>query len=179
MGIKSAAVFCGSQLGKDERFMTDALQIGRWLALHNIRLVYGGGNIGLMGIVANAVLENGGSVTGVIPEILDKRERAHKNLTELLVVENMHIRKKKMYELCDVAIILPGGYGTLDELFEMITWNNLSIHDKRIFIINTTGYYNHLLAHISTMQQQGFLYEAPWEKIIVIDQLNKLEDYLR
>lgn len=168
MLIKSMAVFCGSKDGRNELFATEAESLGTWIASRNIRLVYGGGNVGLMGAVANAVMKNGGSVVGVIPEILDARERSHKTITELLVVGDMHVRKRKMYELCDAAVILPGGYGTLDELFEMITWNNLSIHDKNIYIINLNGFYDHLLAHIETMLHSGFLYENPMHRITVV-----------
>jgi uncharacterized protein (TIGR00730 family) len=174
MSVRSIAVFCGSKDGRDELFITEAASLGTWMAAKNIKLVYGGGNVGLMGAVANAVMENGGSVIGVIPEILDARERSHKTITELLIVGDMHIRKRKMYELCDVAVILPGGYGTLDELFEMITWNNLSIHDKNIYIINLNGFYNHLLAHIETMLQNGFLYENPMHRITVVDNVEAL-----
>ncbi len=174
MIIKRVAVFCGSKNGKDELFKQEALALGKWIASRQIHLVYGGGNVGLMGAVANAVLEEGGTVTGVIPQVLDKRERSHRGLTELLVVETMHIRKMKMYELSDAAIILPGGYGTLDELFEMITWNNLSIHDKRIYIINLKGFYDHLLAHIETMLAAGFLYENPLDKITLVNNVAEL-----
>lgn len=176
--IKSIAVFCGSQKGKHELFSIHAEQLGKLLAEKNIRLIYGGGNIGLMGLVANGCLDSGGEVVGVIPHILAKMERSHTGITELLVVEDMHIRKKKMYELCDAAIILPGGYGTLDELFEMITWNNLSIHDKRIFILNSDGFYDHLLKHIDEMHNSGFLYENPAGNITVITDPPQLADYL-
>ncbi len=174
MSIKSLAVFCGSKDGRDELFTEEAGSLGAWMASRGIRLIYGGGNVGLMGTVANAVMDNGGSVVGVIPEILDARERSHKMITELLVVGDMHIRKRKMYELCDAAVILPGGYGTLDELFEMITWNNLSIHDKSIYIINLNGFYDHLLAHIETMLHNGFLYENPMHRITVVPSVAKL-----
>lgn len=178
MLIKAVAVFCGSQAGNNELFTSHAEELGNLLAQKNIKLIYGGGNVGLMHSVANAALENSGEVIGVIPHILDKRERSHRGLTELLVVDDMHTRKKKMYELCDAAIILPGGYGTLDELFEMITWNNLSLHDKHIFILNSAGYYNHLLAHINTMDVGGFLYENPMERITVIDSPKELNTLL-
>ena len=174
MLIKSLAVFCGSQSGRQQLFEQQATKLGNWMAAKNIQLVYGGGNVGLMGAVANAVMNGGGTVTGVIPELLASRERSHKNLTELLVVENMHIRKKKMYELSDAAVILPGGYGTLDELFEMITWNNLSIHDKNIYIINLNGFYDHLLAHINAMHENGFLYENPMNRITVVKDVEAL-----
>lgn len=178
MLIKAIAVFCSSQPGNNDSFTKHAIGLGKILANKNIKLVYGGGNVGLMGCVANAALECGGDVIGVIPRILDKRERSHRGLTELLVVDDMHIRKKKMYELCDAAIILPGGYGTLDELFEMITWNNLNIHDKHIFILNCDGYYNHLLAHFQMMMEQGFLYANPMERITVVKQSDELLNYL-
>lgn len=174
MSIRSLAVFCGSKDGRDELFTAQATSLGIWMASKSIRLVYGGGNVGLMGAVANAVMENNGSVVGVIPEILDARERSHKTITELLVVGDMHVRKRKMYELCDAAVVLPGGYGTLDELFEMITWNNLSIHDKNIYIINLNGFYDHLLAHIETMLHNGFLYENPLHRITVVRMVEEL-----
>ena len=169
MIINAVAVFCGSQSGGNGRFSDQSVLLGKLIAQKNIKIVYGGGNVGLMGLLANAALQEGGHVIGVIPQILDKRERSHRGLTELLVVEDMHTRKKKMYELCDASIILPGGYGTLDEFFEMITWNNLNIHDKSIFILNTDGFYNHLLDHFAMMQEQGFLYENPKERITVAD----------
>lgn len=176
--IKSMAVFCGSQSGQKEIFTDHAEQLGKLLAEKKIKLIYGGGNVGLMGSVANTSLENGGEVVGVIPHILDKMKRSHTGITKLLMVEDMHTRKKKMYELCDAAIILPGGYGTLDELFEMITWNNLSIHDKRIFILNSDGYYDHLLKHIEEMYNAGFLYENPAENITVIQEPDELAEFL-
>lgn len=171
---KTIAVFCGSQNGNDALFCKQTKLLGEWMAGKRIKIVYGGGNVGLMGILANAALACGGSVIGVIPGILDNRERSHKGLTELLVVDNMHTRKKKMYELSDAAIILPGGYGTLDELFEMITWNNLSIHDKHIYILNINEFYDHLLAHIERMQQSGFLYENYLMRITVVKDVEEL-----
>lgn len=174
MLIKSLAVFCGSRDGKDIFFEEQAKKLGQWMASEKIKLIYGGGNVGLMGIIANAVLEGKGEVIGVIPQLLDARERSHKYLTELLIVETMHIRKKTMYDMSDAAVILPGGYGTLDELFEMITWNNLSIHDKQIFILNLNGFYDHLLAHINTMLLNGFLYENPMHNISVVKDVNEL-----
>ena len=176
--IRSIAVFCGSQNGNNPLYELHAKELGELLGTRKVKLIYGGGNAGLMGIVANAVLGDGGEVVGVIPDILAKRERSHTGITELLVVEDMHIRKKKMYELCDAAVILPGGYGTLDELFEMITWNNLSIHDKRIFILNSGGYYEHLLQHIERMYSDGFLYENPAENITVLQEPSQLAAYL-
>lgn len=139
------------------------------MARHAITLVYGGGSKGLMGAVADAVMEGGGKVVGVIPEILVQWEQQHEGITELLVVPDMHTRKKIMYERCDAAIILPGGYGTLDELFEMLTWNSLNIHSKDIYLLNTNGFYSHLAQHVNHMHQQEFLYEAPWQRIHVLE----------
>lgn len=178
MLIKAIAVFCGSKDGTQPGFQQQATELGLMMAEKNIRLIYGGGNVGLMGTIANTVMQNGGAVTGVIPELLAARERSHKTITELLVVGDMHVRKRKMYELCDAAVVLPGGYGTLDELFEMITWNNLSIHDKQIFIINIDGFYDHLLAHIQTMLQHGFLYDDPLQKIMVLHNIKELEAHI-
>ncbi len=158
MNIRSAAVFCGSKPGNNSLYAVHAHQLGKILASKNIELIYGGGNKGLMAAVANGVLENGGRVTGIIPQILTEWEHQHAGITELIVVENMHVRKRMLYEKAAAAIILPGGFGTLDELFEMLTWNQLSIHDKPIYILNSGGFYNALLAHMQMMMDQGFLY---------------------
>ena len=159
----SVAVFCGSKLGNNKLFAQHAEEVGLMLAQKNIQLVYGGGNRGLMGIVANTVLKNQGKVVGVIPSLLNDKEQQHDALTTLHIVETMHERKKMMFELCEAAIILPGGFGTMDELFEIITWNQLSIHDKAIVLLNSDSYYNNLIAHLQQMQQEGFLY-TPWNE---------------
>ncbi len=169
MSFSSLAVFCGSKSGADPLYTTHAKQLGHLMAQKNITLIYGGGGKGLMGAVADAVMENYGKVVGIIPEILLEWEAQHGGITELLVVPDMHVRKKKMYELCDAAVILAGGYGTLDELFEMLTWNTLKIHNKKIFIINTNGYYTHLIAHMRQMHNEHFLYEPIEERIVLID----------
>jgi uncharacterized protein (TIGR00730 family) len=167
MTLASIAVFCGSQNGSDPVFMEHAKELGEFLGTNNITLIYGGGKKGLMGAVANAVMENGGRVTGVIPEILIGWEHQHTGITDLQIVADMHARKKIMYELCDAAIILPGGNGTLDEMFEMLTWNTLKIHSKKIIVLNSAGFYDHLINHINHMQQCRFLYEDWQERIIV------------
>ena len=159
----SIAVFCGSKYGNNKLFAQHAEEVGLILAQKNIQLVYGGGRRGLMGIVANTVIKNNGKVVGVIPSLLNEKEDIHDELTTLHIVETMHERKKMMFELCEAAIILPGGFGTMDELFEMITWNQLSIHDKTIILLNSDGYYNNLLAHLDQMQKEGFLY-TPWNE---------------
>ena len=138
--MKLIAVFCGSQSGKDEMFAVHARQLAKLLVEKGYGIVYGGGNKGIMGIVANTVLEMNGYVKGVIPDTLRNREHSHHGISELTVVEDMHSRKKMMYDNCEAAIILPGGFGTMDELFEMLTWNQLAIHDKPIFLLNSGGY---------------------------------------
>jgi len=178
MAIHSLAVFCGSKNGNNPLYKQHTIQLGKLLAKHTITLIYGGGNVGIMGTIADEVMNNGGKVIGVIPRVLVEWERQHTSISELLVVDNMHTRKKKMYDLCDAAIILPGGFGTLDELFEMVTWNQLSIHDKMIFILNSDGFYNHLIAHIRQMQQEGFLYEEAQKRVIIIDNPSELAEHL-
>jgi uncharacterized protein (TIGR00730 family) len=168
MHYKALAVFCGSKEGNDSLFAEHTLQLGQLLAQHHITLIYGGGGKGLMGILADAVMNNGGNVVGIIPEILLEWEAQHKGITELIVVPDMHVRKRKMYELCDAAIVLPGGNGTMDELFEMLTWNTLNIHDKKIFLLNSNNYYQHLVAHLYRMYDQNFLYETPDHRITVV-----------
>ena len=178
MAIHSLAVFCGSKDGNNIIYKQHAVELARIFASHGITLVYGGGSVGIMGTVADEVMSNGGKAIGVIPQVLVDWERQHNSLSELLVVDNMHTRKKKMYELCDAAVILPGGFGTLDELFEMVTWNQLSIHDKMIFILNSNGFYNHLIAHINQMKQENFLYEEAVKRVVVLDKPEGILEYL-
>lgn len=158
MNLNSVAVFCGSKYGNNTLFTEHATKLGNLLAENNVCLIYGGGNNGLMGTVANGVLDKGGRVVGIIPELLSNWERQHDGITELIVVENMHVRKRMLYEKADAAIILPGGFGTLDELFEILTWNQLSIHDKPVFILNSDGFYDALLQHMQRMMEENFLY---------------------
>jgi uncharacterized protein (TIGR00730 family) len=167
MAIQSVAVFCGSRSGNNSLYDQHARHTGVLIAQHQWQLVYGGGNKGLMGAVANAALEAGATVTGVMPEILTAWEHQHNGLTQLHVVKDMHVRKKMMYDLCDAVIVLAGGNGTMDELFEIITWNALSIHDKKIVLLNTAGFYNPLLQHFYHMQQEGFLYDD-WKKNLFV-----------
>src|SRR6266498_1871712 len=178
MSITSLAVFCGSKNGSDGMHATHAHQLGKLMADNNITMIYGGGSTGIMGIVADAVMQNNGRVTGIIPHILVEWEHQHRGITELIIADDMHVRKKKMYELCDAAIILPGGFGTLDELFEMLTWNQLSIHDKKIFILNSGGFFDHLLAHINRLEEQGFLYETAKERITVLSDPSQFVQYI-
>lgn len=169
MSLRSITVFCGSRSGEDPLYIGHAMELGRLLAEKNIELVYGGGNKGVMGAIANAALNAGGKVTGVIPKVLLEWEAQHDGLTELMVVEDMHVRKKMLYELGDAAIILPGGNGTLDELFEMLTWNTLQIHNKKIALLNTAGFYDHLIAHMDQMSAKGFLYSNWRDRLLVCE----------
>lgn len=167
MDIKAVTVFCGSRTGLSPLYEQHAKELGTLLGQRKITLVYGGGNKGLMRAVANAAMHAGGKVVGIIPEVLVEWENQHDGISELHVVKDMHVRKKMMYDMCDAAIVLPGGYGTMDEMFEMLTWNNLAIHNKKIILLNTAGYYNHIIGHINHMQLQGFLYEDWRERLKV------------
>lgn len=169
MSVNRIAVFCGSRSGADPLYVQQATELGRMLAETGIELIYGGGNKGLMGAVANGVMDHGGKVTGVIPEVLLAWEQQHQGITDLKVVADMHVRKKMMYDLCDAAIVLPGGNGTLDELFEMLTWNTLNIHNKKIILLNTAEFYTHLIQHIDLMFEKGFLYEDWQDRLMVCD----------
>ncbi|BFG69257.1 TIGR00730 family Rossman fold protein [Sediminibacterium sp. KACHI17] len=173
MQFKHVAVFCGSKNGNNPVFIADASRLGKLMAESGLTLIYGGGNKGLMGAIANAVMEHGGKAIGVIPEVLLEWEHQHEGITELHVVKDMHIRKKMMYELCDAAIVLPGGNGTLDELFEMLTWNTLNIHNKKIILLNSAGYYASLINHIEKMTEEGFLYEDWRKRLIVADSVDE------
>ncbi|MGI8600764.1 MAG: TIGR00730 family Rossman fold protein [Chitinophagaceae bacterium] len=177
--IRSLAIFCGSKSGNNEQYKKDAAELGRLIAEHKIQLIYGGGKNGLMGIAADSVMENGGVVKGVIPQILIEWETQHENISDLLVVEDMHVRKRTMYELCDAAIVLPGGFGTLDELFEMLTWNQLSIHDKAIFILNSAGFYDHLIQHLQKLTTEGFLYGDLMEQFVVLNNPAEIISYFK
>jgi len=178
MKINSLAVFCGSKNGNNPVYTKHAKELGNLLAKKNITLIYGGGSTGIMGAVADAMMESGGKVIGVITKKLVDWEHQHEGITDLSIVDDMHIRKQKMYDLCDAAVILPGGVGTLDEFFEMVTWNQLSIHDKKIYIINSDNFFDFLLKHIQQMEKQGFLYESVLERITVLDEPEQLLQYL-
>ncbi|MBS1760942.1 MAG: TIGR00730 family Rossman fold protein [Bacteroidetes bacterium] len=176
--IKSIAVFCGSKTGVNPLFIEHTKQLGVILAKNKITLIYGGGNVGIMGVLADTVMQNGGTVVGIIPKVLLDWERQHNAITELIITDDMHERKKMIYQKCDAAVILPGGFGTLDELFEMLTWNQLSIHNKDIFILNSDGFYTHLINHIQQMSSERFLYEAAEKRVAVINEPAALQEFL-
>lgn len=157
--MRKIAVFCGSSDGTSIEYKEAAKRLGEELARHNIGLVYGGASVGVMGAVADAVLENGGHVTGIMPRFLEEREISHKSLTELIVVESMHERKAKMAELVDGFIMLPGGPGTLEEFFEIFTWAQLGLHQKPCGFLNVNQYFNPLLTLFDHMVKEGFLQE--------------------
>ena len=176
--MQALAVFCGSKIGNNKLYEEHAIALAKLMVHHNITLVYGGGNNGLMGTVANMVMHNGGKAIGIIPQVLVAWEHQHTGLTELKVVEDMHVRKRMMYERCDAAIVLPGGFGSMDELFEMLTWNALKIHDKPVFLLNSSGFYDPLIAMMHRMFESGFLYDTVENKITILNEPEELLVYL-
>lgn len=177
--MKSITVFCGSSFGSDEIYKEQVTLLGQTLAKQNIQLIYGGANVGLMGVVADGVLKKGGKAIGVLPHFLQSKEIAHQNLTELILVETMHERKTKMNDLCDGVIVLPGGYGTLEEFFEMITWAQLGLHKKPIAILNIDGFYDDLIKLVQTMVDKGFLKQTNQEMLLVSDSIDELLEKMR
>ena len=167
--IASVCVYCGSSLGANPRHTEAARHLGTQLAAHGIRLVYGGGRIGLMGQIADAVLAGGGQVVGVIPEHLQVQEKGHRGVTELHVVASMHERKNLMFELSDAFVILPGGFGTLDEAFEMLTWRQLKLHDKPILFLNIAGYWTPFARLVDQFIAEGFARESSRQLFAMAD----------
>lgn len=155
--MKSVAVFCGSSMGASLAYKEGAVRLGKELARQKLTLVYGGSSVGIMGVVADTVLAEGGKVIGVIPKMLEEREISHPHLTELIVVDSMHTRKTKMAELADGFIALPGGPGTMEEFFEIFTWAQLGLHQKPCGILNVDQYYDLLISFFTHMNEQQFL----------------------
>lgn len=180
--MKSLCVFCGSNSGASPNYARAAARVGTLLAERGITLVYGGGRVGLMGILADAALAAGGKAIGVIPRALEAREVAHTGLTELRVVSSMHERKALMSELADGFLALPGGIGTMEEWFEVWTWGQLGIHPKPLGMLNVAGYYDHLLAFFDRMVTDGFLPPAHRSMAIVGEDpetlLHRLAEYV-
>lgn len=156
--MRTICVYCGSNAGNDPAYAAQAKALGARLAAEGIALVYGGGNVGLMGIVADAVLANGGEVIGVIPQQLVDWEVAHRGVTRLEVVDSMHTRKARMFELSDGFVALPGGFGTLDEMFEMLTWRQLGLGKKPCAFLDVNGFWQPLMAMLDTMVRERFLH---------------------
>lgn len=172
--MKNICVFCGSSSGDKSIYAQKAKDLGKLIAHREKRLIYGGGNVGLMGIIADEVMANGGEVTGVIPHFLFDWEVGHEGLTELIKVESMHERKLKMSELSDGFIAMPGGFGTLEELGEILTWIQLSIIQKPVGILNVNGFYNHLVAQLDHMVEEKFLKIENRAMVLVSDDPEEL-----
>jgi uncharacterized protein (TIGR00730 family) len=164
--INSVAVYCGSSPGHDSKYPAIARALGQLLAARGIRLVYGGGGVGMMGALANGVLEGGGAVTGVIPVFLNTRELKHAGVADMRVVDTMHERKQIMVTESDGFIALPGGFGTLDELFEVLTWSQLAIHDRPVGILNVDGYFDGILVTLDVMVERGFLRQEDRDRVV-------------
>jgi uncharacterized protein (TIGR00730 family) len=170
----SICVFCGARFGTDPGARALAANLGELLAREGLTLVYGGGGVGLMGVMANAALGGGGKVVGVIPQFLLKREAGHPALTETLVVENMHQRKLEMFERSDAIVVLPGGIGTLEEFFEILSWRTLGLHTKPIVIIDQGGYWKPLAALLRSIVDGGFADRSHLDLVAFIDDLDQL-----
>ena len=178
MQLSSVAVYCGSNSGTDPAYARAAASLGQTLADRGIRLVYGGGQVGLMGVVADAVTENGGQAYGVITEALRAKEIAHESLTSLQVVGTMHERKAAMADAADAFIMLPGGFGTFDEFFEVLTWTQLGIHAKPCGILDTAGFFAPLRALLDGAVTAGFVHSAHRDMVIMDDDPGRLLDRL-
>jgi uncharacterized protein (TIGR00730 family) len=180
--MKSISIFCGSSSGSDGIYHSEAELLGKILAVRKIQVVYGGAKVGLMGAVADGALKAGGQVIGVLPNFLKSKEIAHTGLTDLVLVESMHERKMKMHELSDGIIALPGGFGTLEELFEMLTWSQLGLHKKPIGLLNVNGFYDALMQLLRTMVSQGFLKEINYHMLLsssaIDDLIERMEHYV-
>ncbi len=172
--MKTIAVYCGSSSGINGIYREQAGRLGEVLVGMDIQVVYGGGKVGLMGALADAVLDAGGHITGVIPDFLRTKEVAHDQLSEMICVETMHERKAIINEMSDGAIALPGGFGTLDEFFEMLTWGQLGLHKKPVGLLNTKGYFSPILAAIEKMVDEGFLNKANSEMVLVSENMEDL-----
>jgi hypothetical protein len=166
--IRSVCVFCGSREGNDPAYRAVAVRLGTLIGGRGVRLIYGGGSIGLMGVLADAALAAGGEVVGVIPDFLMKYEISHSRLTDLVITGSMHDRKRRMFEMADGFVVLPGGLGTLDETFEIVTWKQLRLHDSPIVVLDAGGYWAPLSALISAVVAGGFAHEAIAELFTVV-----------
>lgn len=176
--IQSVAVFCGSSAGRNLFYTEKAKALGALLAERDLELVYGAGNIGLMGAIAEGALQAGGRVVGSIPHFIVEKEVCHTGLTELFTTETMHERKQIMAERADAFLVLPGGFGTLDEFFEILTWKQLHLHAKPIGLLNWRGYFDHLLAMVDHMVKEGFLHPVNRDLIVTHSDAGHLLDNL-
>lgn len=172
--IERVAVFCASSDGNDDLIFEEAYKLGKSLAKRNLDLVYGGSKLGLMGQVAKGVMENGGKAIGVIPDFLKTREVVHTGLDELITTRDMHERKLTMNERSDAFITLPGGFGTFEELFEIVTWAQLGLHQKPVGLLNIDGFYDELVAMLQKMTEKGLLRKENLEILLVADNFEEL-----
>lgn len=177
--MKRITIFCGSSSGTDDLYKSQATLLGQTLAKQHIEIVYGGAKVGLMGAVAEGALSEGGKVIGVLPHFLRGKEISHEHLTQLILVDSMHERKAIMNELCDGIIALPGGFGTMDELFEMLTWAQLGLHKKPVALFNIDGYYDSLIALMQTMVDKGFLKAVNQKMLLVSDNIGELLEKMK
>ncbi len=177
--MKSIAVFCASSRGVNDLYFDAAKKAGGTLASEGVRVVFGGSKLGLMGAVADGALKNGGEVIGVLPTFMRKKELEHRRLTELIFVESMHERKLMMHDLSDGVIALPGGFGTFEELFEMLTWAQLGLHTKPIGILNVAGYYDKLLEMFDHMTEAGLLRKSCKDMVLVAEEMPELLTKMR
>lgn len=173
--IRSICVYCGSSPGKNPKYVDFALEFGGALAKNGYSVIYGGASIGVMGAVADGALKEDGVVIGVLPKLLTKKEVAHPNLTQLIIVENMHQRKQKMFDLADAFVALPGGLGTLEELCEILTWQQLGVHMKPTCVLNLDGYYDPLIKMLDHAHNEGFLSYAHRSMVL---EARSIEQYL-
>ncbi len=172
--MKSLCIFCGARDGLNEIYRQEAKLLGKQMAENEISLIYGGGNVGMMGAIADSVIRYGGYVIGVIPKSLVDLELAHPDAHEMIVVENMHKRKERMYALSDAFLALPGGFGTLDEFCEIFTWFQLGFHKKKIGFLNTDKYFDHLLHHFEHAVTEGFVDQHLYDTIIVKNNVQEI-----
>ncbi|MGM0674699.1 MAG: TIGR00730 family Rossman fold protein [Spirochaetota bacterium] len=177
-GIRSVAVFCGSSEGHRGVYRSAAASLGRFLCQRNIHIVYGGGNVGLMGVLADAALAEGATVTGVMPQHLVDREIAHRGLSRLIIVDDMHERKAKMAELAEAFIALPGGPGTMEEFFEAWVWHQLGLHSKPVGLLSVDGYYDALGRFFEHMVEEGFMSRTYRDMIVVEKEATQLFERL-
>lgn len=173
------AVYCGASFGNNDNYKKCAEKLGEWIGKNSYTLIYGGGKVGLMGIVADTVLANKSEVIGIMPEFLVKRELAHTNITKLEVVKDMSIRKKKMIDLADVFIALPGGPGTLEEISEVISWSRIGQNANPCILYNENSYYDYLKLMYNKMVEEGFLSKEDNEKILFTDSVEEISEFIK
>lgn len=172
-------VYCGANNGSKESYKEAGVELGMWIAKNHDSLIYGGGNLGLMGLIADTVLEHGGKVIGIIPEFLVERELAHQGLTQIKIVENMQVRKLEMIELGDCYIALPGGLGTLEEIAEVISWARLGQNSNPCIFYNSTGFYDKLKDFLIHMVEEDFLSREDFDKILFANNIEEMDAFIK